>query len=128
MDAHLYGDGQCQAIFDAAAKIQAALTDQQTPAILVPRRSSDTLITKIMLGVFGCVPAFDTYFKRGFGVSKFTPGALRRVGEFYAENAEAIERHRVHTLEFDSARDSQRKYTRAKVIDMVFFTAARLGR
>jgi hypothetical protein len=25
--------------------------------------ASDILVTKIMLGVFGCVPAFDTYFK-----------------------------------------------------------------
>jgi hypothetical protein len=55
-------------------------------------------------------------------------GALRRIGEFYAENAAAIEGRRVHTLEFDSGRESKWKYTRAKLIDMVFFTAARLGR
>lgn len=24
-----------------------------------------TLITKILLGVFGCVPAYDTYFRKG---------------------------------------------------------------
>jgi len=38
---------------------------------LRPLRASDILVTKVMLGVFGCVPAFDTYFKKGFGVSNF---------------------------------------------------------
>ena len=30
---------------------------------------SDVLVTKVMLGVFGNVPAFNTYFKAGAGVS-----------------------------------------------------------
>ena len=50
---------------------------------LRPVEESDILVTKVMLGVFGCVPAFDTYFKKGFGVSTFSQGSLRRVGEFY---------------------------------------------
>ena len=31
----------------------------------------------MMLGVFGCVPAFDTYFRKGSGVSTFSKGSLR---------------------------------------------------
>ena len=38
-------------------------------------------------------------------------------------NAEVIDRNRVHTLEFDSGAPSPRRYTRAKVIDMIFFVA-----
>ena len=30
-------------------------------------KASDTLVTKTMLGVFGFVPAFDRYFRVGFG-------------------------------------------------------------
>ena len=54
---------------------------------LRPVEASDILVTKVMLGVFGCVPAFDTYFKKGFGVSTFSKGSLRLVGEFYRANA-----------------------------------------
>lgn len=82
---------------------------------------SDILVTKVMLGVFGSVPAFDTNFKRGLGVSAFGSKALRIVGDFYAGNADVIERYRVPTLEFLSGEPTNRMYTRAKVIDMAFF-------
>jgi len=82
---------------------------------------SDILVTKVILGVFGSVPAFDTNFKRGFGVSTFGPKALRRVGRFYTDNADVIEKYRVPTLEFLSGEPTSRIYTRAKVIDMAFF-------
>ena len=101
LDANMYGDGNCPVVFDTARQITAALPDG----------ASDILVTKIMLGTFGCVPAFDTYFKKGFGVSTFGSRALRKVGEFYKANAEVIERNQ------------ERRNTRAKVIDMIFFVA-----
>lgn len=80
-----------------------------------------TLVTKIMLGVFGCVPAFDQNFKKGSGITTFGYGALARLGRFYDENAEIIERHRVPTLDFSTGVPTSRLYSRAKVIDMHFF-------
>lgn len=74
-----------------------------------------------MLGVFGCVPAFDTYFKKGFGVWTFGRKALDRVERFYVENADVIERHRVPTIDFATGAPTERRYSRAKVIDMIFF-------
>lgn len=112
-DANVYGDGSCPVVFETAQKIRAAL----------PNAASDTLVTKIMLGTFGCVPAFDTYFKKGFGASTFGPKALRGIGEFYRDNSEVIERNRVATLDFASGTPTGRRYTRAKVIDMIFFKA-----
>lgn len=82
---------------------------------------SDTLVTKIMLGVFGNVPAFDTNFMRGFEVSMFGPKALRKIGAFYEVNRMVIEGNRTPTLNFVSGEPTSRKYTRAKVIDMAFF-------
>jgi len=82
---------------------------------------SDILVTKIMLGVFGNVPAFDTNFKSGFGVSTFGAKALRKVGTFYQQNAQLIEEYRVPTLDFVTGEPTERLYTRAKVIDMAFF-------
>jgi hypothetical protein len=113
MDADQYGDGRCAAVFDTAGRIRSALSGG----------ASDTLVTKIMLGVFGCVPAFDTYFKKGFDVSTFGPSALRKVGEFYSAHTDLIERHRPPTIEFESGAPTQLRYTRAKVIDMIFFVA-----
>ena len=82
---------------------------------------SDILVTKVMLGVFGSVPAFDTNFQRGFGVTTFGAKALRKVGAFYAENAELLDKYRVSTLDFVTGKPTKRLYTRAKVIDMAFF-------
>jgi hypothetical protein len=112
-DANSYGDGTVPPVFEAASRIRAAF----------PNGASDILVTKIMLGTFGSVPAFDTYFKKGFGVSTFGPKALKKVGEFYRANADMIERNRVHTLDFASGLPTHRRYTQAKVIDMIFFTA-----
>lgn len=83
--------------------------------------ASDILVTKIMLGVFGCVPAFDTYFRQGSGLSTFGESALLRVRHFYDENSDTIEAFRVPTLDFATGRDTSLRYTRAKVIDMIFF-------
>lgn len=111
IDADGYTRDACKSLLEVGAQIRAAF----------PEGATDTLVTKIMLGVFGSVPAFDTNFKTGFGVYAFGENALMRVGRFYRESAEAIERHRVPTLDFDTGVASNRRYTRAKVIDMIFF-------
>ena len=43
--------------------------------------ASDILVTKTMLGVFGCVPAFDRFFVDGFGASTLCRKALVKIGE-----------------------------------------------
>jgi hypothetical protein len=111
IDAHAYTDESIERLTDTATHLRSAL----------PEGASDILVTKIMLGVFGCVPAFDTYFKKGFGVSTFGRKSLSRVGRFYQDNSGVIDAHRVPTLDFGSGTETTRKYTRAKVIDMIFF-------
>lgn len=80
-----------------------------------------------MLGVFGCVPAYDRFFRGGFGAATFGPKSLRNIESYYRANADAIERHQVPTLDFTTGASTQRRYTKAKVIDMVFFTAGLTG-
>ena len=86
---------------------------------------SDILVTKVMLGVFGSVPAFDTNagcgFRRVLGVASFGPAALRSIGAFYHQNSKLLDRYRIPTLDFTSGQPTERLYTRAKVIDMIFF-------
>lgn len=86
-----------------------------------PHPATPTLVTKVMLGVFGCVLAFDTYFNKGFDASTFGPKSLRRIRHFYDEHHELIDRYRIPTIDFSSGKDTELRYTAAKVIDMVFF-------
>lgn len=87
--------------------------------------ASDILVTKIMLGVFGNVPAFDEYFKFGCKTPKicatFGEKSLKQIGGFYRKNAAIIDKYRVPTLDFLSGQPTGRTYTQAKVIDMVLF-------
>lgn len=111
IDADTYSDERRRLLLDTASRIRAALDEGAT----------DTLITKIMLGVFGSVPAYDANFRRGFGAHQLDQNSLIRVGAFYQANSEVIERNRVLTIDFDSGTETHRKYPRAKVIDMIFF-------
>ena len=88
----------------------------------LPGGRSQTLVTKTMLGAFGCVPAFDRYFRESFAAATFGPKSLGSLEAYYQANAKAIDAYRVATIDFATGTDTHRRYTRAKVIDMVFFT------
>jgi hypothetical protein len=84
-------------------------------------RASDILLTKVMLGVFGCVPAFDRFFQIGFKCNSLCERALLRIGKFYDDNQAVLDAQTVWTLDFDTGLDTERRYSRSKLIDMVFF-------
>lgn len=96
-----------------------ALSRRVRQAFTIP--ASDVLVTKTMLGVFGCVPVFDFYFTKGFGCSTFCADALVRIGTFYHQHQAAIDAATVFTLDLHSGLDTGRRYPRAKIIDMIFF-------
>ncbi len=88
-----------------------------------PHAASLTLKTKTVLGVFGCVPAFDTYFVKNSGLRNLNSKSLTKLQTFYEENSSTLERLRkkTHTLDFNSGEETHRLYTKAKMIDMIFF-------
>jgi hypothetical protein len=100
-----------------------ALSRRVRRAFSIP--ASDTLVTKTMLGVFGCVPAFDRYFRIGFGCQTLCADTLVRIGNFYDDHQARVDAHRVRTLDFGSGLDTKRRYSRAKIIDMIFFQEGR---
>lgn len=113
IDADCYTSENIQLALDFRKQIKLALSYGNGP--------SDILVTKIMLGVFGNVPAFDSFFKQGLGVSTFDKPALEKISDFYKANNLLIEKSRLATLDFATGQSTNRLYTRAKVIDMVFF-------
>jgi hypothetical protein len=75
--------------------------DQKIRAAFRHRKGVTTPVaTKVLLGVFGNVPAFDTYSRAGFHAATFGPKAFGRLGRSYAEHTDTIERHRIPTLDF----------------------------
>jgi hypothetical protein len=122
IDANAYSDEACAMLMTTASQIKDSL---HFPPGTWP---TSTLSTKIMLGVFGNVPAFDRRVRAGLKagglVGRFGARALRGIGDYYQQNADLIERGRLRTLDFETGRHTHRKYTRAKVIDMIFYVKA----
>ncbi len=106
-----------QKIIDAAHEIRDVLRDDEL-------NPTDTLVTKIMLGVFGNIPALDTYFSKSFGVRTVNEKGLNRIYKFYSQNKEvkkAIDDFKIHTLDLSTGEKTDIKYKKAKIIDMVGF-------
>lgn len=82
---------------------------------------TDTLITKVMLGVFGCVPAFDRFFVLGSGLQSPNERALLHLRDFYDSRKVLIDNGRQPTLNFSDGTPTENRYTRAKVVDMIYF-------
>lgn len=90
---------------------------------------SNTLITKIILGTLGLIPAFDTYFVSAFRkeyekTCKFTKvdaKALDCLYDFYLNNQTELNAISVYVIDFQGNKTG-RKYKIAKLIDMYGFT------
>lgn len=81
---------------------------------------SKTLVTKVLMGTLGCVPAYDTYFTKGIKkaniTSNFSKKSISALINFYYTNR----------LAFDNARATMiiphdKKYPEMKFLDMGFW-------
>lgn len=101
--------------------------------LLIPDKKAHlTLVTKIMLGVFGSVPAYDQFFKKTFGnifkgkcgFTRFNKSSLKCIAEFYKSNEAVIQNlsNDSKIFEFKSGKTGNLNYTRSKIIDMYGFT------
>lgn len=90
-----------------------------------------TLVTKILLGVFGFIPAFDNNFCNAFreicnhqcGFRKLNSKSLFQIKSFYETNKEVIDQlsSTTFTTDFKTGQKTKINYTRAKIIDMYGF-------
>lgn len=108
-------------------------------ALLIVNGNADlTLITKIQLGVFGFIPAFDTYFCNTFRVISNGQCGFRKVNEksltliktFYEANRATIDNLSANTFttEFITGQKTKLNYSKAKIIDMYGFTIGQYKR
>jgi len=91
-----------------------------------------TLITKILLGVFGFIPAFDNYFCKAFrvisngdcGFRRLNKNSLSVIKQFYNDNKAVIDNlsENTFTIDFKTGQKTKIKYPKAKIIDMYGFT------
>lgn len=80
---------------------------------------TDTLLTKILLGTVGCVPAYDRYFKKALADTcaasqVFSAKSIRTLGNLYLDHEDEFEKLRKHC-------GRRIEYPAAKILDMCFF-------
>lgn len=85
--------------------------------------ASDTLITKILLGTLGCVPAYDRYYKESvkkyhISSGKYNSDSVYRVAKFYCDHKDEFERLRLEMSE------RRIEYPPMKLMDMCFWQDA----
>ena len=81
---------------------------------------SSTLITKILMGTLGCVPAYDRYFIDGIKDQKVSSGnyglkSLLNLVDFYELNIDRLEDVRKNLKVYDL------QYPQMKLLDMGFW-------
>jgi hypothetical protein len=111
LDVPGYSQDGITAVLQLGSRIQNAYTISASPV----------LVSKTMLGVFGCVPAFDRYVCSGLDGAKFNRQALTEIREFYEDQRSTLDAVRIPTLDFMTKKDTSRCYTQAKIIDMILF-------
>ena len=83
---------------------------------------SDDLVTKILLGTLGCVPAYDRYFKKAVRKTKITNGnynneSIKKIIDYYKGYEDVLER----TREGLKIKGTNIKYPQMKIIDMTLW-------
>jgi hypothetical protein len=114
-------------IVEAYGCVESALTDGAF-------QPSVTLVTKVIVGALGFLPAFDQYFVAGMrslyagarrpSFSAVNPESVRAMADVYAANQAAIDRLATTTATYRFGADSPdgEPITRAKVLDMWGFS------
>lgn len=104
---------------------------------LIPNGNNDlTLVTKVLLGVFGFIPAFDNYFCQTFrklydgqcGFRRVNNVSLGFIKDFYHENKSSIDNlsNNTFTTDFLTGKKTKINYPKAKIIDMYGFNKSNI--
>lgn len=126
IDADRYNPDNISLILNEYSKIKKILkTIGFSPTI--------TLVTKIMLGVYAAIPAYDKYFTQTFKelyndkdpkckFASFNEQSLRSIADFYESHKHVINdfHQKIKILDFND-KELNLTYSKAKIIDMFGF-------
>lgn len=125
IDLNNYSEKNIELVLSAYGAIKDALQIRQ--------RSQVTIVTKVMVAAFGCIPAFDRNFSQGFRRALQPHGrlphgrvdsdVLRMLAAFYRANRDDIEKlhHESRTVVFGTDTVTGYRLSRAKIVDMYFY-------
>ena len=104
-------------------RIRKAYADQQSSVESKPNNATDILITKILLGTLGCVPAFDTYLietlrKYNFSRKSYSRESIKEIANYYLANKDEFEKLRFEMSECGTT------YPPMKLMDMCLWQNA----
>ena len=105
---------------DIGKRIYACYAEDTPASDRKVNAASDTLITKILLGTLGCVPAYDRFYKESVKKHHISSGnynkkSVCRVAKFYCDHEDSFEKLR---LELSECRI---EYPPMKLMDMCFW-------
>jgi predicted RNase H-like HicB family nuclease len=83
---------------------------------------SEILFTKIMMGVFGCVPSYDSKFTKTLENKTLNKISLEEIYDFYTKNKEVLDKKQKEfkTLNVKGG-FTEHTYKKAKIIDLIGF-------
>lgn len=118
----LQNDATIDLILECGERIKAAYKEKTSivnDKTINGVEASSTLITKILLGTFGCTPAYDRYFVKGYDLAglkhdRFGRRSLHELALFYKGNPE-------FTRALEEISRLGICYPPAKLIDMYFW-------
>ena len=124
IDVDNYSEENIKLILDVYAQIKEKL--------LKKGKFHKTVVTKVILGVFGCIPAFDTNFTKAFSnfanhrkvsFNKVDEKSLGFIRDFYKDNKTIIDclSNYFTTTDFVTEAKTNINYPKAKIIDMYGF-------
>ena len=98
--------------FDEIKKIKEKIFEEYKK-VNEEYKATDTLITKILLGTYACVPAYDRFFIEGFKIiMKKTCGLnennIQELNDFYEKNIKEFE-------------EFEKNFPKMKLLDMYFW-------
>ena len=113
IDVDKYDEENIELLLNCKKQIVEVLGKENKP--------SDTLVSKIMLGIFANIPAYDKYFRKSLKLHSLNKKSLLKIKKFYEENKETFDSFKIHTFDFLTSQKTDIIYTKAKLIDMCGF-------
>lgn len=109
-------------INEISDRIRKAYAKERPSVKNVINNATDTLVSKILLGTLGCVPAYDRYYIQAvkfYGISSgnYNRNSIRDIARYYIENKKRFEqvRHTISSCDID--------YPPMKLMDMCMWQA-----